>query len=682
MEEKRPMSSPVQDNGDNAPQPAAFGGVLRILMMYFMFSSLRNVVSPPPNTDLGPHEGPQEQTRKPTGADPDYTHGPNPKDNERPLPVSSLLSTFGVPDAISNPYKDVPVFSKNGPPHTCVWPYGTTMKIDIIITEDDMHNITAQEKDPDYPPPLYRWTTSDIVFGSHMKKGGKVQDDVENSFNFTVTPAMQGNTSTFAHIYITKQGYSADSTEKNYFAKGGHYYHRWQLNKHRLRRKDRDVRSLLGEGEAESDLSEMALAQRADDTVLGKASNNKTEDVWLSYWKPTLHIRLVDAAVSFPRNGIPPQVAQYMNFVDLERGQYFPILWVNEFWMTSDHLIAINGTTSDLPLDMSIGSVPMWKWQIMAQMEQQWRMQAAMGGNDSEADIIKNMILDTNPFLLAVTMIVSVLHSVFDVLAFKNDIQFFKGKKNMEGLSIRTMVVNLFFQSIIFLYLCDNDTSFMILASNGVGLAIEVWKVAKAFKFSFEGGRISWGEKTEKESITKEYDEIAISHLLYVTMPLMTGYAIYSLTQLKHKSWYSWILNSLVGFIYMFGFVMMTPQLFINYKLKSVAHLNWRTMTYKSLSTFVDDLFAFVIKMPIMHRLACFRDDLIFFIFLYQRHIYKVDYSRVNEYGQMSEVEKAERANVEASKIQGARVDDAAVIVDKPDQPVLKQRRGARDKKG
>ena len=29
----------------------------------------------------------------------------------------------------------------------------------------------------------------------------------------------------------------------------------------------------------------------------------------------------------------------------------------------------------------------------------------------------------------------------------------------------------------------------------------------------------------------------------------------------------------------------MTPQLFINYKLQSVAHLNWRTMTYKSINS-------------------------------------------------------------------------------------------------
>jgi hypothetical protein len=49
------------------------------------------------------------------------------------------------------------------------------------------------------------------------------------------------------------------------------------------------------------------------------------------------------------------------------------------------------------------------------------------------------------------------------------------------------------------------------------------------------------------------------------------------------------------------------------------------------------DLFAFVIKMPLMHRLACFRDDIIFFIYLYQRWVYAVDMSRVNEFGQGGE---------------------------------------------
>ena len=77
----------------------------------------------------------------------------------------------------------------------------------------------------------------------------------------------------------------------------------------------------------------------------------------------------------------------------------------------------------------------------------------------------------------------------------------------------------------------------------------------------------------------------------------------------------------------------MTPQLYINYKLKSVAAVNFRQMGYKFFNTIIDDLFAFIIKMPTMHRIACFRDDVIFLIYMYQRHIYKVDNTRRNEFG-------------------------------------------------
>lgn len=47
----------------------------------------------------------------------------------------------------------------------------------------------------------------------------------------------------------------------------------------------------------------------------------------------------------------------------------------------------------------------------------------------------------------------------------------------------------------------------------------------------------------------------------------------------------------------------------------------------------IDDFFSFVIKMPLLHRLACFRDDVVFIVLLYQYWIYKVDATRVNEYG-------------------------------------------------
>ena len=148
-------------------------------------------------------------------------------------------------------------------------------------------------------------------------------------------------------------------------------------------------------------------------------------------------------------------------------------------------------------------------------------------------------------------------------------------------------------------------------------------------------------------------------------------------------------MNTLVGFIYMFGFVMMTPQLFINYKLQSVAHLNWRTMTYKSINTFIDDLFAFVIKMPIMHRLACLRDDVIFFIFCYQRYKYRTDYTRVNEFGQclqpteemLKEVDAKQDDEGEKSLRKEKEPPKTSLSEARQDVTVTHRRRGAKDKK-
>jgi hypothetical protein len=89
----------------------------------------------------------------------------------------------------------------------------------------------------------------------------------------------------------------------------------------------------------------------------------------------------------------------------------------------------------------------------------------------------------------------------------------------------------------------------------------------------------------------------------------------------EHKGVYSYLVGMLAGAVYVFGrvgaawaygtaglalgqpaslwhvgFIMQTPQLFINYKLKSVAAMPWRMMTYRCLNTIIDDLFAFIIK--------------------------------------------------------------------------------------
>jgi hypothetical protein len=192
----------------------------------------------------------------------------------------------------------------------------------------------------------------------------------------------------------------------------------------------------------------------------------------------------------------------------------------------------------------------------------------------------------------------------------------------------------------------------MILFSQGMGIVLEFWKITTVVNVrirdapgSFIPFRIAFEDKhvlSETEEKTKEYDAVAFKYLYMVAVPLLFAYAGYSLYYDTHKSWYSFVIATLVGSVYAYGFLMMVPSLYINYRLKSVAHMPAKAMTYKFLNTFIDDLFAFTIKMPTLHRLATLRDDVIFFVYLYQSWKYKVDYTRVNEFGQGGGNETAE----------------------------------------
>lgn len=67
---------------------------------------------------------------------------------------------------------------------------------------------------------------------------------------------------------------------------------------------------------------------------------------------------------------------------------------------------------------------------------------------------------------------------------------------------------------------------------------------------------LSWAiAGSYSEHNTQRHDDTATNHLLYALLPLIAGYSIYSLLHNEHKSFYSWALGSLVGFVYAFGFM-------------------------------------------------------------------------------------------------------------------------------
>ena len=71
--------------------------------------------------------------------------------------------------------------------------------------------------------------------------------------------------------------------------------------------------------------------------------------------------------------------------------------------------------------------------------------------------MIKEVLLDTNIYLLGTTVVVSIFHMLFEMLAFKSDISHYRNKKNNVGISVRSILGNVFMQAVIFLYLLDNN---------------------------------------------------------------------------------------------------------------------------------------------------------------------------------------------------------------------------------
>ncbi|PKU70824.1 cleft lip and palate transmembrane protein 1 homolog [Dendrobium catenatum] len=460
------------------------------------------------------------------------------------------------------------------------------------------------------------------------------------SLQYTPSEALKHNGSLYAHVFFAHSGYPPDPNDSEYQPRYA-FSRTHPVVVYYPKSKSGKRRSLLNSKQSEEDILDLEVK---DDIQSDSKDEGSVE--WISYWKPNITINLVDDFNRYSYNAIPPNVAGYLN-IDLTTKNYYPIIYFNEFWLLREKLIPLNDTVKELPLHLEVGPISSTKWQFFLQIEQSFQIHRSYGSMvEGEADQLKRVFLEGNPYLLVVTMVVSVLHSLFDFLAFKNDIQFWNKNKSMEGLSAKSVVVSFISQLIVFLYLFDNDTSWMILASSGIGCCIEFWKIGKAMHIEIDrSGRIPMLRFRDRESYTKnktkEYDDIAMKYLSYVLFFLAICFSIYSLMYEQHKSWYSWILSSLTSCVYMFGFIMMCPQLFINYKMKSVAHLPWRQMTYKFLNTIIDDLFAFVIKMPTLHRLSVFRDDVIFLIYLYQRWIYPVDKARVNEFGFGGEEDKS-----------------------------------------
>uniref|UniRef100_A0A8C5G7Y7 Lipid scramblase CLPTM1L n=1 Tax=Gouania willdenowi TaxID=441366 RepID=A0A8C5G7Y7_GOUWI len=319
----------------------------------------------------------------------------------------------------------------------------------------------------------------------------------------------------------------------------------------------------------------------------GGASSSSSSDHPVSHWRSRLTLNIVSDHFLFDREHLPSDVHRYLRvFQNGKRMVYLPLLFVDQLSNRVKDLV-INSTSIELPLTISYDSISLGRLRFWIHMQDAVSSLQQFGFTEKDADEIKGIFVDTNLYFLALTFFVAAFHLLFDFLAFKNDISFWKQKKSMVGMSSKAVLWRCFSTIVIFLYLFDEQTSLLVLIPAGIGSIIEVWKVKKALKIQvfWKGGKPTFlfGKLDESERRTGEYDTLAMKYLSYLLYPLCVGGAVYALIYLRYKSWYSWVINSLVN---------GEPLLFI---LKqgshigkiSVAHLPWKAFMYKVRSLLV-----------------------------------------------------------------------------------------------
>ena len=293
-------------------------------------------------------------------------------------------------------------------------------------------------------------------------------------------------------------------------------------------------------------------------------------------------------------------------------------LHVNPYITPRDEYVSL-ATCPNISLSIQYKPVGMSYWLLSETLIRSFdNLEETMNVNEYDIDSFKMLITGSSMAKLAVVYLVSILHFVFEYLSIKSDLSFWKSKTTFDGISESSISMNVVMGGISALYVVEQGESKIALYFILIKMAMNVWKIRKLRISDALTKQGSLMDTLHKEEAT------CMKYLMLALVPLVLLFCAYRLVEYKFRSWYSWAILSLTAASEVFGFVTMTPQVFMNYRLKSVEHLPWTALTYSFINTFIDDLFAFgIFRVPEVSRYSCLRDDIVFVIVCVQRWWYK-----------------------------------------------------------
>lgn len=348
-------------------------------------------------------------------------------------------------------------------------------------------------------------------------------------------------------------------------------------------------------------------------------SDDKPEQVQeatMPHWQSKIVLHIVNDQRTYPYEILQSMtdVVSWMRFT--KERSYLPIVYMHDDAVERSRHEVVHTTPTEVPLHLSISAISLGSFRVKRYVSNMFavlRSGQAMQMGEKEIESLRYTFFIVDPALLALTLIASALHLAFEALALKNDVAHWKRQDHLAGVASSSVYMGAFSSVMSWLYLWDKkeETSSVVVYGAMAATAVELWKAIKVY-------RMPKTTSVEKKSVSQ-----ANKYLLYACIPISIGYAGYSILFRKFSSFKSYGIDVGVFIVYLVEFVQLTPQLFLNYTLKSTAAMPVRTFIFRFLNTIIDDLFAFTIKMPMLARIAVFRDDIVFVILLWQMWIYK-----------------------------------------------------------
>ena len=303
--------------------------------------------------------------------------------------ITTMQSAQIAPAWQNQQHFDLHVYVNNDADWTADSLYGSSQSSAELIPYLDTHLL---------------WHEDDIAFEAEAWDSATIRE-LNTTLIEPFVSQLQANQSLYAHIYISKHntphsptltckratelvGYVSQCDRDGGRLTSMHAVQR--LNEYKKPPKI-DTRKNLITGDRADKGSEPDNSASLTTTNAANSLTSATDapaPLWVNYWKPTLHIRLLHDFTVYPSAGsIPPEIKDNYR-IDSTTGNYLPVLYIDYFWLLSTHHIQINSSVSSLPLVLTYSPIGQMKYRGELSMEQSWRMQQQMGTH-SEADTVK-----------------------------------------------------------------------------------------------------------------------------------------------------------------------------------------------------------------------------------------------------------------------------------------------------